>query len=53
MIQDKGSENHPILHCAHCVNVQKYEQGKIGLHFLYTENYGKEIKILYGCPFVG
>ena len=46
--QDKGSENHLPLYCAHCANVQKYEQGKIGLHFLYVEHYGKELKSFMG-----
>ena len=44
---------------AHCAKIQKYEQGKIGIHFFIcfannaVEHYGKRIKILHGCPFVG
>ena len=50
--------NYPVLF-AHCANVQKYEQCKIGLHFFIcgaynaAEHYGKRIKLLWGCPFEG
>ena len=39
----------------HLAKVQKYEQGKIGIHFFTcfannaVEHYGKRIKILHGC----